>query len=523
MARGEMPQTSAEMLLSLGEKIKANAKRPNIYGYIPHTKQLKFHSSDKRRRLYIGGNRSGKTTGGIVEDVWWALGEHKFRSTPEPPVRGRIVSTSVIDGLDKVIIPELSRWIPIGRLKGGSWFTAYDKQDRVLTFDNGSTIELMTYEQDVEKFAGTSRHFVHMDEEPPKDIYNECTARLIDTGGSIWLTMTPLDGMTWVFEDLYEPAIDGDHPLIDVIIVAMDENPHLNEGEVDLYLDGLSEDERKARGKGEFVQMGGLVYKMFDTEIHVIDEFDPPKDWLWIGSMDHGLNSPTAWLHHVVDREGTAFTVWEHYKRNMMVNEHAKIVLNHFSELGRGPDYYVGDPSIRNRNPITGTSIVQEYASFGVPIILGNNDVQAGLQKVSRYLTPQRVLGSDPPVKRPHLYVTRNCTETIKEYRRYRWKTYVSKKVESNRNASETPNQKDDHAMDSTRYFIMSQPDLMADQPTTAEQARNVLGMPESVNPIHDKDYQGPLAEPNKGMGSFSEFTGTGNEWEVDEHLGGMY
>lgn len=517
MAREQGPTDAADMLLQLGEKLRANAKRPNIYGYVPHAKQLKFHESQKRRRLYIGGNRSGKTTGGIIEDIWWALGEHKFRSTPEPPIRGRITSVSFTDGIEAVIIPELSRWIPIGRLKGGSWYTAYDKSERVLTFANGSFIELRSYDQDVEKFAGTSRHFIHMDEEPPKDIYNECMARLVDTGGSAWLTMTPLDGMTWVFDDLYEPAIAGDNPLIDVITVEMGENPHLNEGEVDLYLGSLDENERKARGKGEFVQMGGLVYKMFSDEIHVIDEFEVPKDWLWVGSMDHGLNSPTAWLHQAVDREGTAFTVWEHYKRNMMVNEHAQIVLKHFGELGRSPDYYVGDPSIRNRNPITGTSIHQEYTSFGVPIILGNNDVQAGLQKVSRYLTPFPTLDG---TKRPRLYVTRNCTETIKEYHRYRWKTYISKKVEANRSAPDTPNQKDDHAMDSTRYFIMSQPDLVADQPASSEQVRNLLGLPGTVDPRDDK---GPLADPNEGYGEWSEVSGTGNWDQVDEHMGGYF
>lgn len=507
-----------DAFLQLGEKLKANAKRPNIYGYTPHDKQLKFHKSTKKRRLYIGGNRSGKTTGGIIEDIWTALGEHPYRPTPEPPIRGRIVTTDFINGIEKNILPELSRWCPIGRLKGGSWHTAYDKQERVLNFSNGSFIELMSYDQDLDKFASVSRHFVHMDEEPPKDIFKECTARLIDTGGDVWLTMTPLDGMTWVYDDLYEPGIAGDNPNIDVITVEMLENPHLNEGEANLYLSDLDEDEAKARGKGEFIQLGGLIYKMFNIDMHVVDEFVPPLDWLWVCSLDHGLNNPTSWLWHAVDTEGYAYTFHEQYKKGMMINEHAKSVLEQCGKFGRMPDYFVGDPSIRNTSPITGTSIHQEYASAGIPIVLGNNDVKAGIAKVSRYLKPQPI--ADTGITRPHLYVTKNCSNTIKEYTRYRWRTYVSKKTEANNNPQEVPHKKDDHSMDSTRYFIMSQPDLMADMPLTAAEARNHLNLPSGVDPATGRTM---ASRPPETNGWTDEFAGESNDWAIDEHLGGMY
>lgn len=514
MAKISGPISTADAFLELGEKMKAASVRPNMYGYRPHAKQEKFHRSSKRRRLYIGGNRSGKTTGGIMEDLYYALGTHPYKKTPEPPIRGRICASDFVNGHEKIIIPEISRWCPIGQLRGGSWYTAFDKLERVIHFANGSFIELMSYDQDLVKFAGTSRHFIHCDEEPPQDIYNENAARLIDTAGDFWATMTPLDGMTWVYDVLYEPAIGGDNPLIDVITVEMTENPYIQEGEAQLYLDGLDDDEKKARGKGEFIQLGGLIYKLFNPDTHIVDDFIPPLDWLWVASLDHGWNNPTAWLFHGVNPEGRVFTFQEHYQSGMTIDAHAAKVLEICKELGRVPDYFVGDPSIRNTDPLTGTSIHEEYGKFGIPIVLGNNDVRAGIVKVARYLKPSEKW----PDKGPSLFVTKSCSNTIKEYTKYRWKTFQSKKIASQSNVQEVPNKKDDHCMDSTRYFIMSQPDLAADGPMTGEQARNILGVSEAHHPTEF------LARPNESPIAVGDFGEGGGEtmWDYDEHMGGM-
>ena len=51
-----------------------------------------------------------------------------------------------------------------------------------------------------EKFQGARCHLIHLDEEPPKDIYTECSMRLADVDGMgqgrMILTMTPLKGYT---------------------------------------------------------------------------------------------------------------------------------------------------------------------------------------------------------------------------------------------------------------------------------------------------------------------------------------
>ena len=63
----------------------------------------------------------------------------------------------------------------------------------------------MSSDQDLQKFAGTSRHFVHFDEEPPEPVYEECRARLVDTNGDIGLSHP--DGI-----DVF--TVDGDSLLL---------------------------------------------------------------------------------------------------------------------------------------------------------------------------------------------------------------------------------------------------------------------------------------------------------------------
>ena len=474
----------------LSENLVRVASFPDINSYVPHPKQKRFHSSPARTRLYIGGNRSGKTTGGIVEDIWWLTREHPYRKIPAHPIAGRIVSVDFINGISKIIIPQLKQWIPPSKLRGGSWFSAYDAGDRVLNLENGSFVELMSYDQDLDKFAGTSRDFIHYDEEPPKDIFTECKARLIDRKGSSWMTMTPVEGMTWIFDDIYEPGILGDSSIA-VIEVDMAENPHLDQAEIDFFLDGLDDDEKLARGKGKFVQMGGLVYKSFNPQIHIIDQIDAKnfvgRNYKHYMSLDHGFNNPTSVHWHAVDEDNQVVTFDEHYEAGRIVDYHAEVIKRKNLSHGRVPDINICDPALAQKQGVTGTSIQTEYAIRGIGFVLGNNDVTTGVAKVNQYLA----LRED---NTPSWYITRNCANLIREITRLRWKTWASKKQQSQNNPYDAIHKKDDHACDECRYFFSFMPEL---------RPINQKPMPEALPRI------GGNAAKNPGFG----------EWNVDKNL----
>lgn len=502
--------SNEEAFRMLAEGLKVAARTPNNLSYQPHEKQLVFHRSLKRRKLYIGGNRSGKSVGGVNEDIYRLQGNHPFREVPPPPIRGRVIGVDFKHGVGQILLPLFAQWLPPSALKGGSWEKSYNNTANVLTLDNGSTCEFMSYEQDLEKFAGTSRHFLHCDEEPPKSIWEESTARLIDTAGDAYITMTPVEGMTWVYDDIYMPGIKGEDEFIEVVEIEMSENPFLQQAEIDLFLKDLSKDDKIARGKGKFVSMGGLVFKQFDKDVHVIEPFIPPLDWEWYVSIDHGFNNPTAMLWHAVSPDGKIFTFAEHYESEKTIDYHAGVFHSRNSLFGRVPDIVVGDPAMAQRNAVTGVSIFDEYAKYGVYIMGSNNDVSAGIAIMNRHLNHNEAAGI-----KPNWRITENCVNFIREIGRLRWKKWANKKQQYDNNKHDTIHKKDDHACDSARYFFTFIPDLEPQE--TLEGPVRELFVPEGMrvsNPSQNTDWQ---LDSNRGKGT---------EWNtesMDETLGGLW
>lgn len=514
------PKTANDLFSMLAEKTAISAERPNMYGYKPHAKQVRFHSATEKLRLYIGGNRSGKTTGGVLEDLKWVTRRHEYRVLPNRPIKGRVIGVDFNYGVEKILLPEFARWLPPSDLINGSWEDSYSRQFRTLTLDNGSFIEFMSYDQDLDKFAGTSRDFIHYDEEPPENVFEENQARLIDTGGSSWLTMTPIDGMTWIYDAIYLPGSKGLNPGIAVIEIAMWENPYLGEAEVQQYLGGLTDEQRKTRGEGKFVQLGGMIYKTF-SEANQLD-FQKFTEALSSTfeiheSMDHGFNNASAWLWHAVAKNGRVITFKEHVQEEWTVDQHAAKVIEirkEIAKLGCGVvESTTGDPSIAQRNAITGTSIQEEYAKYGVFISLGNNRVEDGLIRVNKYIKT----ATDGI---PMWLVTKNCPTLIHQMARLRWKTYTSKKTASQHNKNEVQHKKDDHAPDALRYFIMSRPDLFVGTPPVG---KNVM-IPEGGYSVPASDYDEDLRSrildqiEHRPEPLTREYT-----WDVEEYMGGEW
>jgi len=540
-----------DALLMLSEGIKTNAIAPNIKKYCPHFKQGIFHKSTKQKKLYIGGNRSGKTVGGVCEGIWRATCRHPFRPDLNEigPNRGRVVAVDFTQGIEKIILPIYKQWCVPSQLRGGSWETAYDKNGRTLNFGNGSTIEFMSYDQDLDKFAGTSRHWIHLDEEPPKSIFRECLARLIDTDGDYWITMTPVEGMTWIYDDLYEKNFGNEDGDVLVVEISSLENPYLKENAIKTFMDSIDEDEATTRIDGKFVQQGGRIWKNFDPTIggpHVLKEpVDRPAKyfdgWLWLVMLDHGLNNPTAVLWMAIDENGFGVIFDEYYVRDKTIDYHANEINRKMKEHGKVPDIFVADPSISQRNGITGTSIQQEYQRYGISWTLGNNDVKAGLVRVKRYFNKSKYLGrrthplfvdsDDKEVDTfPRLRISPKCKNLIYEAKRYRWKTYTNKKLQFENNPYDEPHKKDDHACDALRYGLMTQPDLFADngalegqaQRNNIEDALTRLGVPRNdfglSTPVGDDEVADPY---NRGIREGDPIPNRyGDQWTYDEHMG---
>lgn len=555
MVRRNQQFDPQSFLSQASDALKELARNPNIKQYSPHEKQYHFHKSPKDRKLYIGGNRSGKTTAGVCEGIWRALGKHPYR--PElnnlGPTRGRVIGVDFTQGIDKIIIPQYKQWVYPSALLGGSWDTAYDKGSRVLNFANRSTIEFMSYDQDLDKFAGTSRHWIHFDEEPPRTIWVENLARLIDTEGEFWITMTPVEGMTWVYDDLYEQNVNNKDGNVEVIEISSFDNPYLSGKALESFASVVNDDDANVRIGGAFVQQGGKIYKNFDptrgaaqvltheqsaTILEDANAFFPKRNWLWVMSMDWGLKNPTAVEWTAINEYGFAVTFDEHYQADLVVKDQANKIKEKIARHKRWPDILIADPSIKNRNGVTGESIQLAFMKEGLPFQLGNNEIKAGLVRVKKYFN-QRPLNAgaefrahplfpEPGREYYGLYISAACEKLIWELKRYRWKTFVNKKLAEQRNPYDEPNPKDDHACDALRYGLMSQPDLFADPANLGSKMEQIMKeldvkIGTATDPFSDYADPNELLRPERdwmpGNSVPKEFHST---WDFDEHMGGL-
>lgn len=437
----------SQLQLAIVERLKAADRRPMLSSYQPHPKQAEFHGATAQGRVFIGGNRSGKTVAGAVELVRAATGTDPYRKFPEPPLRLRSVSVDLKQGIEKIVVPELAKWVPPSQLVRGSWEDSWSKTNNTLTLANKSFIECLTYEQETEKHAGTSRHAIWFDEEAPEHIFNENMGRLIDTNGCWWMTLTPVEGIEWIYQLYNDVVVEQLDRNCYFVQVDSYDNPHISAAAIDALFGNLSAEQRLARTRGMFEQLGGKIYPNFSDEnvVTLSDSFTIPTDWMKVEWMDHGYNNPTCWLFAAISPDGEILVYDEIYERKHTVEQMARLVGERERRYGV-PLYRVGDPSIRAEDARTGTSIQFEYAKLGLFIALGNNDVRAGINKVAQ------LIGNSG--ERRQLLISDQCTNLLSEIKKYRWAKYATKKLESTRNAKEEPVKKDDHACDTLRYGV---------------------------------------------------------------------
>jgi len=440
----EQARVRAELL-----ELEALRRANPLAFYEPHAKQRVFHAGRDPLKAFLGGNRSGKTTAGIVDDLIQTLDpdvvpEHLLPYKHfQPPFYCRIIIPDLTNTLDKVVLQKVREWAPPAQLAGGTLDRAWSEKQRVLTFANGSWWQFFSNDQDLDKFGGAALHRVHYDEEPREDIRKESLMRLIDYGGDEVFTMTPLLGMSWMFVDIYEPWTEGRLTDATIVLVDMDENPHLDAKTKERALAGLSHEERAARKSGRFVHFAGLIYDTFDVARHVHPELDEvPRDapLVLLGGIDNGIRHMAAVLLTFLDADDVLWVFDELPLQGLTVSAVAEQFLDRCARWGIRTRFNIIDPASRRTEEQTGRSIRDAYRAAGVSTLLGVNDRLAGINAVKERLEGDR------------LRVTANCTELIREFKRYRW----ARQAAGENEAKETPVRRDDHLLDALRYICMS-------------------------------------------------------------------
>lgn len=421
-----------------------------------HVKQMAFHKCMKRNRWVFGGNRSGKTECGAVETVWLARGIHPFRANRNniscwvvslsQQVQRDVAQQKVLYYLDKSWIED------IVMLSGSKSSPDYGVIDCIVVrnvFGGTSRIAFKSCEAGREKFQGTSLDFVWFDEEPPKDIYEECRMRILDRQGHIFGTMTPLKGLSWVYDEIYLNCHHSDEVWYE--FMEWNDNPYLSTDEVVAMSESMSEEMLESRRFGRFTSSGGLVYPEF-SEVNVVEPFDIPPSWQDGISIDPGLNNPLSCHWYARDGDGTVFVVGEYYQAKRDVAYHAQKIKEMSDNLGWKRDKFgcltALMDSAANQHTLNGErSVAELFAQHGITVNTRvNKSLYTGINKVKALLKP--LDGA------PKLYIFSSCVNMIREIKGYFWGN------------GDTPVKKNDHAMDDLRYYVCSLADVEQPKPT---------------------------------------------------------
>ncbi|MBQ8882521.1 MAG: terminase family protein, partial [Clostridia bacterium] len=438
------------------EKTERKLKRANrIFHYNTgekiHHKQVAFHACNKRNRWVFGGNRSGKTECGAVETVYFARGIHPYRQN-KYQTEGWVVSVSSLvqrEVAQKKILYYLNpEWIvDIVMISGKSSNPEGGIIDYIAVksaLGGISKIRFKTAEMGREKFQGASLDYVWFDEEPPEDIYDECRMRVIDRKGDIFGTMTPLKGLTFVYNRIYLNE-RGDENIWHTFMEWAD-NPYLDHAEIETVSSAMSESELASRRYGKFIQNKGMVYPEFDESVHVIEPFPVPREWYDNISIDPGLNNPLSCHFYATDTDGVTYVIAEHFAQGQSVSYHAEKIKEIARTLGWKTDSYgrlsaLIDSAANQKTLASNKSVAELFYDEGILVNTRvNKDIFSGINRVKDYLKPL----SSP--NRSRLYIFSSCVNLIRELKTYEW------------GAGDNPKKTDDHALDELRYFIMSRP-----------------------------------------------------------------
>lgn len=441
-----------------------------------------FSKSQKRGRYIIASNKWGKTEVGSVESLRYSLGKHPYRKVHVPSF-GWVISLDYNVQRD-VIQRKMQKYIPKGKVAHITYRTK-DVWDRMIFVCHRcgqkpramgkmnetdsqtwycrtcstecSVIGFKSCDQGREKFQGTSLDWAWFDEEPPEDIYKETIMRLTDKKGDLWMTFTPIDGMTWTYDAIYQVGKQND----EIFGGSMYDNPHLDIAEIENIKSKYPDPaEQRIRIYGEYQILSGLIFKAWRPEDHEVECLPPaflnPEDGTILEHYDVycGIDTgrhfaATFWL---MDFDGNPWGFDEYYAEDRPLRENAQEVMGLCRKWGVWPTFTLDG---RSQHEI-------DLAAEGIPCTKSGNDIEAGLSVMLNHIAAKPA-GAFPMMR----VVAPNMSRWLWERARYQWDR-PNKTGSSAGEAKNKPMKKDDHAIDSSRYvFELRPPASMPKGPLT--------------------------------------------------------
>jgi phage terminase large subunit-like protein len=340
------------MSLSLLQAPKDQVKLEMLKGFMfykPTPKQAEFHAASlhAKERLFLGGNRTGKTNAVCMEmamhltgiyPVWWK--GYRFSR----PINAISASISLKDTRDilqkKLFVGDIDASMPpivhesyiIEKLHtniAGAWDTV-----RIRHVSGGiSELKFKAFQQGESSFQGVKADFIHLDELPNFKVYQEALIRTTSFDhektflvASLWPERGKDDLLSHFMDYAPEGEVrDGRF----YIMASWADNPYLKEEEREHLRKSVPAWQLEAREHGIPVFGQGKVFTMKESELFV-EPFQIPKHFALVYGLDPSASSGGTWgcvlLAHDRDRD-IVYAVADYKLSNATPTEHASNIL----------------------------------------------------------------------------------------------------------------------------------------------------------------------------------------------------
>ncbi len=440
----------------------------------------KFHLSTAQQRIILGGNGSSKSESSLADMVIRMTGlipESLKADYPKevlrPPISARLIVESLTNTWEQSIKPKLIwnhwtgladgkrghwGWIPKEFLIKGKWDESWSEKFRTLTLTNGSTLHVMSGDQDVTDFASASVHDIRVDEGKKHALWRENVMRLRE-GGSITMAMTPPDDESaswdaaWVYDELYEKGLPGPgkDPDIEAFTLFTEHNPYIAPDFIAKVGKNLTPEQREVRFHGRFMHLGGRIYSTFTERdqmwcfgcnkisfavmsekqhcgtcggdnlvsfCHVVEPFERAYKWPCIFIVDPHPRKPVMCAWVAIDPADDWWQIAE-----LQVDGTPEEIRDKVFEIEKRFDLYVAkriiDPNMAEsqahnagRRHIT---VRDEYDAVGLRCALADDNFHTGKDRIKNMLKP------DGKTRRPRLHIFRTCRTSISQFLKFSW------------------------------------------------------------------------------------------------------
>jgi phage terminase large subunit len=234
--------------------------------------------------------------------------------------------------------------------------------------------------------------------------------------------------------------------------------------------------------EGKWASYEGLVYPSFDESVHVVshhavEHYHKQLSMrstaiTYVEGYDYGLAVPFCYILGFCDEHGNVFLMDGAYQKEQPVDYHINGrhlgdeedfdgIIDIRNNYGVSSDGMIlADPDIFRRKAagkkLVGKSVADMMLEDNIMCIRGNNEIANGIVKVSQYLIPQ-AMHRNPisgEYNAPYLYVSDKLFWWINEITDYYWKKSPTG------DQIDMPVDKDDHAMDTTKYLLSNRPNV---------------------------------------------------------------